>query len=385
MKIDWPEVRLGEVLNEVSRPEEPQADIEYRLLGMRLYAGGLFVKQRTKGINIKASKIYRVENGDFIYNRLFAWKGSFGIACPDSDGAYVSNEFPCFVVDEEQVERNFLKWYMSRLSFWQEVESLSTGMSRQSRLRLKQERFLSISIPLPPLPEQRRIAAKLAKVVSRVKEARGLTEQVKEEQVALILSRVEEISRDAPRFPMAEVAPVVRRPVEIDPDSWYPELGIRSFGRGLFEKPRVQGSQWTWQRPYWMKAGDLLFSNIKAWEGAVAVISKDYDGYVGSHRYITCRVDHERVTPEFLCQWFLSHEGLALLGGCSPGATDRNRTLGLKKLETIEVPLPPIELQRDFSEIIRRIECVRAIHQQEAASLEALIPALLDQAFCGRL
>ena len=225
----------------------------------------------------------------------------------------------------------------------------------------------------------------LNKVVSRTEEAHRLADQIEEEQAALLFRRVEELAKDAPRAPMAEVAPVVRHPVAIDPDAWYSELGVRSFGKGLFAKPKVQGCEWTWQRPYWMKAGDLLFSNIKAWEGAVAVVSKFFDDYVGSHRYITCQVDLERATPEFLCQWFLSPEGIAKLGGCSPGATDRNRTLGLKKLAAIEVPLPPIDRQREFGELLRRIQRARTIHQQTASSLEALMPALLDQAFRGEL
>ncbi|HEQ60835.1 MAG TPA: hypothetical protein ENN74_04410, partial [Firmicutes bacterium] len=95
MKADWPEVPLRELLQEVSRPIEPEPDKEYRLLGMRWYANGFFEKQRSKGRDIKANKLYRVEKGDIAYNRLFAWKGSFGVAAPDDDGAYVSNEFPC--------------------------------------------------------------------------------------------------------------------------------------------------------------------------------------------------------------------------------------------------------------------------------------------------
>lgn len=245
--------------------------------------------------------------------------------------------------------------------------------------------FPELTIPLPPLREQRRVVAKIDQLAARVEEAKRLAEQIEEEQSALLLRRVEELSKRAPRAQMAEVAPVVRRPVEIQPDEWYPELGIRSFGNGLFEKPKVQGCEWTWQRPYWMSAGDLLFSNIKAWEGAVAVIPKAFDGHVGSHRYITCRADLQKATPDFLCQWFLSYEGLAQLGGCSPGATDRNRTLGLKKLEAIEVPLPPIEQQREFGTLIKATQRARTAHQQTAISLEALMPALLDQAFRGNI
>jgi type I restriction enzyme S subunit len=385
MKADWREVKLANILREVSRPESPLEDKEYRLLGMRWYAGGLFEKQRAKGCDIKANKIYRVETGDVAYNRLFAWKGSFGVARQEDDGAYVSNEFPCFIADETQVERDFLKWYMARSSFWQEVESLSTGMSRQSRLRLKQERFLSLSVHLPPLPEQRRIVATLDKASSRMEEAKRLAGQIEEEQTALLLRRVEELAKDAPRAPMAEVAPVVRRPVAIDPDAWYPELGIRSFGKGTFHKDPIKGSELGSKRLFQIMPGDLLFSNVFSWEGAIAVVKPEDKGRFGSHRFISCVPDPERATTQFLCWWFLAEEGLADIRAASPGAAGRNKTLGIKKLEAIEVPLPPIDRQREFGELIRRIQCARTIHQQTAASLEALMPALLDQAFRGEL
>jgi len=385
MKTDWREVKLVNILREVSRPESPSEDKEYRLLGMRWYAGGLFEKQRAKGRDIKANKIYRVETGDVAYNRLFAWKGSFGVAGQEDDGAYVSNEFPCFVADETQVERDFLKWYMARSSFWQEAQSLSTGMSRQSRLRLKQERFLALSIPLPPLPEQRRIVAKLDKIAARSEEAKMLARQIEEGQTALLLRRVDELAKDAPRAPMTEVAPVVRRPVAIDPDAWYPELGIRSFGKGTFHKDPIKGSGLGSKRLFQIVPGDLLFSNVFSWEGAIAVVQPEDKGRFGSHRFISCVPDHERATAQFLCWWFLAEEGLADIRAASPGAAGRNKTLGIKKLKAIKVPLPPIAQQREFDELIRRIQRTKIIHEQTAASLGTIIPALLDQAFRGEL
>lgn len=36
--------------------------------------------------------------------------------------------------------------------------------------------------------------------------------------------------------PLREIAPLVRRPIETSPDQFYPEVGIRSFGRGVFTR-----------------------------------------------------------------------------------------------------------------------------------------------------
>ena len=87
----WPLVKLGEVLRPVSRPEPVRPDATYRLLGARWYALGLHVKDVAPGSGIQATKLYRVCEGDFVYNRLFAWKGSFALASQDDEGCFVSN------------------------------------------------------------------------------------------------------------------------------------------------------------------------------------------------------------------------------------------------------------------------------------------------------
>lgn len=47
-----------------------------------------------------------------------------------------------------------------------------------------------------------------------------------------------------------------------------------------------------------------------------------------------------------------SEEILAELGQISPGGAGRIRTLGLKKLEQITVPIPPLDKQREFKRLI---------------------------------
>ena len=58
--------------------------------------------------------------------------------------------------------------------------------------------------------------------------------------------------------PMAEIAPLVRRPVDVKPDGLYPELGVRSFGRGTFHKPRLIGGELSWQKPFLREVGPFF-------------------------------------------------------------------------------------------------------------------------------
>ena len=87
-----------------------------------------------------------------------------------------------------------------------------------------------------------------------------------------------------------------------------------------------------------------VFSNIKAWEGAVGLIPKQYDGWVGSHRYLTCLPNLQIIDPEFLYYYFRTYEGVEKLNSASPGTVDRNRTLNTKILSSMQIPVPDLGL-----------------------------------------
>ena len=75
---------------------------------------------------------------------------------------------------------------------------------------------------------------------------------------------------------------------------------------------------------------------------------------------------------------------LQKLGEASPGGAGRNRTLGLKKLEDLEVPVPSIERQNWFDRLQTKTREARAIRASTARDVEALVPAMLHEIFNGR-
>ena len=125
-----------------------------------------------------------------------------------------------------------------------------------------------------------------------------------------MLKAFERVIEGAPYRPMAEVAPLVRRPVDVQPDRSYPELGVRSFGRGAFHKPALEGMEVGSKKLFRIRNGDLLFNIVFAWEGAVAIAREADNGRVGSHRFLTCLPDPDAATNEFLRFYFLTPEGL---------------------------------------------------------------------------
>jgi type I restriction enzyme S subunit len=248
-------------------------------------------------------------------------------------------------------------------------------------VRLREGVFLAQEIPLPPLDEQRRIVARLDAVEQRIAERRRAAEAVEAELAQLLAAAFRRITAGAPRARMGDVAPLVRRAVTVDLEGAYPELGIRSFGKGTFHKPALSGADVGSKRLFVVHVGDLLFSNVFAWEGAVAVAQAADHGRFGSHRFITRVVDPDRASPEFLCFWFLTREGLQKLGEASPGGAGRNRTLGLDALDRIEVPLPSLAAQQWFDSLQLKARAARAAQAAAERDLDQLLPALLAEAF----
>lgn len=139
---------LDKLIKQVSRRVPVAPDATYSLLGVKWYGEGPFLRETLPGSKIEAPYLYQVREGDIIYNRLFAWKGSFGVISADLDGCYVSNEFPAFRIrDEKRVSAAFIKFYLRCPTLWRIAERFSTGTSSTSRNRFAISDFLAIPFP----------------------------------------------------------------------------------------------------------------------------------------------------------------------------------------------------------------------------------------------
>ncbi len=380
MKHSWETVKIGSIATQQKRIAKVDAKSNYNLIGIRSNNEGVFFRETKSGNDIFSNNLLQVNEGDFIYSRLSAPSGGFGVVTEEFDNCFVSNEFPVFEIDKSLSSSKFLFYYFSQKSVLYQLQSKGTG-----RTRFSEAEFFNQEILLPPLKVQNKILSTLEKVKSRLEEINSLrTEQAKDIN-NLLFSKYTDLIESAEWLPMKEVAPIHRRQVEVNPEETYFEIGVRSFGRGLFENPSFKGSDLTWQKPFWMREGDLLFSNIKAWEGAVGLIPAKYDGWVGSHRYITCLPNLEIIDPEFLYYYFRTFEGVEKLSSASPGTVDRNRTLNNKLLQQIEIPVPSIELQKEFVELLEKTNAIKVHHKQTEKELTELMPSLLDKAFKGEL
>jgi type I restriction enzyme, S subunit len=379
----WSSAPLSDLLQRRSEWITLDPDTDYKQATIRMWGKGVTLRGVVKGAAIAASSQLRIRQGDFIISRIDARHGAFGLVPPDMDGAVVSQDFPAFDVREDRVLPGFLNW-MSKTQFFINIcRSASEGTT--NRVRLKEDRFFSKTVPLPAITQQQRIVAQLDAAAERSEWHRVACEEMQREVDATLLVAFREIVKNAPLARMDDIAPLVRRVTEIDPDCTYPELGIRSFGKGTFHKPAIKGMDLGSKRLFKIASGDLLFNIVFAWEGAIAIASDDDHGRFGSHRFLTCVADTSRTTSTFLRFYFLTDEGMRRIGEASPGGAGRNRTLGLKGLEAIQVPVPSLDAQLWFDELQAKASYIRAEQAKSLEEMESLIPSLLDRVFNGKM
>ena len=377
----WPTVELGEVANLVKRAVTPHPEKTYRQIGVRLWGQGAYERSPLNGAETRYANLYEVHEGDIIVNKIWARNGSVSVVTSELAGCVGSPEFPTYKIESARMVPDWFPWFTRFSDLWAQCDQLSRGTSGKNRLR--PEKFLNVRVPLAPLDKQRRIVARLDRVAMLIEEQRQALVAAEREVSALLRRAFDKASEGADFLTMEQAAPLVRRPVDVQPDESYPELGVRSFGHGTFHKPALDGTAVGTKKLYRIASRDLVFNIVFAWEGAVAIARDEDEGRVGSHRFLTCVPEPGGPSVEYLLYYFLTREGLRSVGEASPGGAGRNRTLGLKKLATITVPVPSIEKQRWFDRMQAKVQALRRAHARASGDLDTLIPAMLNEVFGG--
>lgn len=234
--MKWEERPLGEALRLHDDWVSIEPEKTYREVTVRLWGKGTDLRRECLGAEIGAPIRNRVRAGQFIISKIDARNGAFALIPEFLDEAVVTSDFPVFDVNADYAVPGFVGWMSKTESFVDVCRRASEGST--NRVRLKLERFLTTHIPLPPIDEQRRIVAKLDATAERIARIEAAQSANGEDSDRVLAAEFHRIASNALRRPMREVAPLVRRPVKIEDDKEYPELGVRSFGRGTFTSQR---------------------------------------------------------------------------------------------------------------------------------------------------
>lgn len=167
-----------------------------------------------------------------------------------------------------------------------------------------------------------------------------------------------------------------RSEVKIDPLSDYRLIGVYSFGKGIFHRAPQLGADLGDYRFFEIRPGDLVLSNIQAWEGAIAFAGAIDSGTIGTHRFLSYVGTDDRIDTNWARYFFLSEVGLGLIQQAAPGTVKRNRTLSVERFEALEIPLPPIDQQRGIAARLDRLTQMHADLQELLTRSERVAHAL---------
>jgi len=376
----WTPTPLGEVIshrNTFVTIDDRQA---YQRCRVQLNARGIVLRDRVLGVEIKTKNQQVCQTGDFLVAEIDAKLGGFGIVPESLNGAIVSSHYFLFQIDESRLRRAFLDFCIRTPQFQEQV--LARGSTNYAAIRPRH--VLEYTIPLPDMDEQDLIVAKLDAIAARAIEAQLLCRKIEEERHAYITSLHFALARGR----SVEVSSFLRLDEDlavIEPVAEYPQIGIRSFGKGIFGKAAVRGTDTTYRHFNRVRAGQLILSQVKGWEGAVGVCPSELDGCFASPEYRTFTCVEGECCPTYLSAIAATDWFHRLLADATRGQGARRERTRPELFLKIMLPMPRIAVQRRASQAFLRLDGVPDSLRSMEQELVALMPAVLDRAFSGAL
>lgn len=251
-----------------------------------------------------------------------------------------------------------------------------------------------IGIPLPPPPEQRRIAATLDKADAlRRKRARaiGLLDNAAR---SIFLEMF--VSGEQKSWPVATVESLAIN-MRTGPfgsqllhsefvDEGIPVLGIDNAVSNEFrwvERRFITPRKYDGLRRYTVLPRDVLIT-IMGTCGRCAVVPDDIPIAINTKHLCCITLDTGKCLPEFLQAAFLQHPFvLRQLGVEAKGAVMPGLNMGI--IKELSLPLPPIGIQAEFVRSVRRLGTQRSLGIEAQSSSHTLFSSLQSRAFSGQL
>ena len=384
-------VRVSDVLELQRRQVDIDPASEYTLIGVYSFGKGIFHRESQPGADLGDYKFSSVLPGDLILSNIQAWEGAIGFATDADRGTIGTHRFLSYTArDPDVIDTNWARCYFLSSAGFPHIQTAAPGSVTRNRT-LAQERFEAIEIPLPDIDEQRRIADHLDRVqqlTGRMKNRRSAS-AARADALASSMATQPHLSDRTRRSlgwvrkALGDVMHESSESVKVQIDGVYPNVGIYSFGRGLFEKPPIEGLETSATQLNRVRAGQFIYSRLFAFEGAYAYVPDEFDGHYISNEFPTFDVDPDVTEAKFIAAALRTPQQWAELAGSSKGLGLRRQRIHVDALLAYAIWFPPLGEQRRIVAGLREIDRLNALLSMSDSLAAAVGPSSLNRAFAG--
>ena len=382
-------VRVGDVLRLERVPVDPDPGVEYVSIGIRSFGKGIFHYEPRPGDQLGGLRFFSVLPDCLVISNIKGWEGAIAVSADIDSGRIASNRFLSYrPMDDDRIDVRWTRWFFLSDFGISLIQRASPGSADRNRT-LAIDRFEALEIPLPLIAEQHRVADLLDRLEGAAADLRRRSSDAATLAGALAVSTAArpDLSREAKtrdrwrRVALDGVLELNNREVVVESGTSYEIAGVYSFGRGMFRREAIDGSQTKYKRLHRLHAPQLVMSRLKAWEGALALVPNDLDGWFVSPEFPTFDIDTEAVNAQFLAAVLTSEPFWNRLKGASKGIGARRERVNASRLLEQVVDIPPLEQQRSVAMMLQRLHALQISREQAQRRIDALLPAGLNSVF----
>jgi type I restriction enzyme, S subunit len=377
--VTWTLTRLGDVLQLERIPVDVDPEAEYTQIGIRSFGRGIFHRDRVPGDQLSKLRYFEVHPDRLVVSNIMAWEGAIGISTISEAHCVGSARFLSYRATGS-VDLNYLNYFFQSAAGISRIAQASTGTVLRNQT-LSPKNFEALEIVLPDLEEQRRVAAKLSQAFAGLGEVAGHREHVKSLRSEFLHSSL----HDLPGRPLADFLTTTTDTTVVTPEGSYQTAGIYSYGRGLFARPVIYGTETSYKQYNRLRAGQFVYSKLFGWEGALAVVPEEFDGFLVSHEFPTFTIDRAKADVRYVAHLARWPELHSRLRGKTTGVGSRRQRVNVAQLLAAMAPLPDLDKQRRIAGILDRAQEAGRLAEHQESLAGALRQSLLNTAFSGGL
>jgi len=153
----WKQVKIGDLLEEVSRPVDFNDETFYSLISVRRNSGGAFYRETLKGSDIATKNLFVTKQGDFLISKMQVLHGAMAMTPAEFDGMHISGSYISLVPKNKVVLSIEYFNYLSQTPKMYHKAYISSHGVHIEKMTFDLDLFLNEKVVVPARKEQEKI------------------------------------------------------------------------------------------------------------------------------------------------------------------------------------------------------------------------------------